>query len=61
MQVLYRCCCGLDIHKKCVVACLLTTEADGTVHKETRTFSTMTHDLWWLLTSSKHTEVILSG
>ena len=42
MQVLYPCCCGLDIHKKFVVACLLTTEPDGTVHKETRTFSTMT-------------------
>ena len=45
MQVLYPRCCGLDIHKKFVVACLLTTEPDGSVQKETRTFSTMTHDL----------------
>ena len=45
MQVLYPCCCGLDIHKKFVVACLLTTNADGQVQKESRTFSTMTHDL----------------
>ncbi|KPV54797.1 transposase [Kouleothrix aurantiaca] len=45
MQVLYPCCCGLDIHKKFVVACVLTTSADGSVQKETRTFSTMTNDL----------------
>ncbi len=45
MQVIYRCCCGLDIHKKFVVACLLSTEADGTVQNETRTFSTMTQEL----------------
>ena len=25
MQVLHGCCCGLDIHKRFVVACVLTT------------------------------------
>jgi transposase len=45
MQVLYPCCCGLDIHKKFVVACVLTSIADGSVQKEIRTFSTMTNDL----------------
>ncbi len=45
MQVIYARCCGLDIHKKFVVACLLITGADGSVEKETRTFSTMTEDL----------------
>jgi transposase len=49
MQVLYPCCCGLDVHKKFVVACLITTTAEGQVHKETRTFSTMTQDLLALL------------
>ena len=49
MQVIYTCCWGLDIHKKFVVACLLTTNADDTVQKETRTFSTMTQDLLALL------------
>jgi transposase len=49
MQVLYPCCCGLDVHKKFVVACLMTTTAEGQVHKETRTFSTMTQDLLALL------------
>jgi transposase len=49
MQVLYPCCCGLDIHKKFVVACVMTTNTDGKVQKESRTFSTMTHDLLALL------------
>src|SRR5918998_1740192 len=55
MQVIYERCCGLDIHKKFVVACLLITEPDGTVYKETRTFSTMTQELLalgdWLRTA----------
>jgi len=45
MQVLYPCCCGLDIHKKFVVACVLRTAPDGSLQKETRTFSTMTGEL----------------
>ena len=40
MEVLYRCCAGLDVHAKTVVACLIQ---DG--RKEVRTFSTMTDDL----------------
>lgn len=49
MQVLYPRCCGLDIHKKFVVACLMLTEPSGETTKDTRTFSTMTHDLLALL------------
>lgn len=45
MRVLHERCCGLDIHKRFVVACLLTTNPDGAVHKEVRTYSTMTNDL----------------
>ena len=45
MRVLHERCCGLDIHKRFVVACLLTTRSDGTVHKEVRTYSAMTTDL----------------
>jgi transposase len=44
MRVLYECCCGLDIHKKCVVACLLRPSAEGSVDREIRTFSTMTNE-----------------
>ena len=43
--MLYQRCCGLDVHKKSVVACLLTAASDGTVNKQVRTFGTMTTDL----------------
>lgn len=45
MEVLYRCCAGLDVHKATVVACLLRTAEDGRSRKELRTFGTMTADL----------------
>jgi transposase len=40
MQVLYPCCCGIDIHAKTAVACLIRQG-----RRQTRTFSTMTDDL----------------
>jgi transposase len=40
MQVVNERCCGLDVHKKTVVACVMTPEG-----KEVRTFGTMTKDL----------------
>jgi transposase len=45
MQVVYARCCGLDVHKRTVVACVLITRPDGTVHRQVRTFATMTADL----------------
>ena len=42
MQVVHERCCGLDVHKKTVVACILITLAHGEVQRQTRTFSTMT-------------------
>jgi transposase len=45
MRKLYERCCGLDVHKKFVVACLLTPDADGQSVAEVRTFGTMTADL----------------
>ncbi|MGH2508659.1 MAG: IS110 family transposase, partial [Ktedonobacteraceae bacterium] len=45
MEVLYRRCCGIDIHKKFLVACLLLLSESGQVQKEIRRFSTMTSDL----------------
>lgn len=44
MRVLYEICCGLDVHAKTVVACLVSHGK-----KEIRTFSTMTDDLLNLL------------
>ena len=40
MEVVYECCCGLDVHAKMVVACLITRG-----RKEIRTFATMTDEL----------------
>lgn len=45
MEVMYPRCCGLDVHKKTVVACLLTPGSKGKSQQEKRTFSTMTDDL----------------
>jgi transposase len=42
MRVLHECCCGLDIHQRFVVACLLTTGPEGTGRKAVRTYRTMT-------------------
>ena len=41
MEVLYRRCCGLDVHKATVVACLRLV-SDGKVTTEVRTFRTTT-------------------
>jgi hypothetical protein len=46
--VVYARCCGLDVHKRTVVACVLTpgeAGAKGEPHKEIRTFGTMTDEL----------------
>jgi transposase len=45
MEIVYERCCGLDIHKKTVVACLITPNANGQRHKELRTFRTLTAGL----------------
>jgi transposase len=45
VDVVHARCCGLDVHKKSVVACVLITAGDGTVDRQVRTFSTMTPDL----------------
>jgi len=50
MDIVYRCCCGLDVHKDTVTACVLW--ADGN-RQEKRLFGTFTRDLLlladWLL------------
>ncbi len=45
MDVVYPHCCGLDVHKKTVVACILISAPAGPPTKLVRTFSTMTDDL----------------
>jgi transposase len=53
MQVLYRCCAGLDVHKDTVVACVRRLDGQGRATEEVQTFGTMTGSLLaladWLL------------
>jgi len=45
MEVLYPCCCGLDVHKKSITACVLWAEDKRRGRKEKRRFGTFTQDL----------------
>jgi transposase len=45
MYVVYARCCGLDVHKKLIPACVLLREESGPVRQEIRRFETMTRDL----------------
>ncbi len=55
MEVMYQRCCGIDVHKKMLVACLITLSANGERRKEMRTFRTVTNELLelfdWLTTA----------
>ena len=66
MDVVYERCCGLDIHKKIVVACLITPGPDRRPLKEIRSFGTMTADLlelsdWLLRTGCTHVAMESTG
>jgi transposase len=45
MEVVNERCCGLDIHKQTVVACVIVPGSGRQPHKQIRTFGTMTDDL----------------
>lgn len=45
MDLIHRCCAGLDVHKKTVVACIRRIEPDGTCRREVRTYRTVTAEL----------------
>mgnify|MGYP001590634110 FL=1 len=49
MEILYAICCGLDVHKDTLTACLRRLEAPGQGTKELRTFGTTTAELLALL------------
>jgi transposase len=55
MDVVHVRCCGIDVHKRTVVACLLASNSGGALSKQVRTFGTMTQDLLcladWLTTA----------
>src|SRR5438105_8176106 len=45
MDVLFERCCGLDVHKKLVVACVIITRPEGEPERIVHSFGTMTEDL----------------
>ncbi len=61
MQIIHPCCCGLDVHTKTVVACLIKQGK-----KQVRTFSTMTADLlamadWLVAEGCTHVAIESTG
>jgi transposase len=61
MHIMYERCAGLDVHKKTVVACVLTP-----AEPETRTFGTMTAELltladWLLISGCTHVAMESTG
>ena len=65
MELLHRRCCGLDVHKETVVACLRLV-SDGKVTTEVRTFQTTTADLlrlseWLAANECTHVAMEASG
>lgn len=66
MDVLVERACGLDVHKRTVVACLITPGPAGKLNKEVRTFSTVTADLlrladWLLAAGCTHVAMESTG
>jgi transposase len=64
MEVVYGRCCGLDVHKKVVVACAIIPGSGGAIQKEIRSFGTMTEDLLALsdwLTTQEVTHVAMES
>lgn len=45
LNVIHKSCCGIDVHKRNVVACILKADEFGECTDTVKTFSTMTSDL----------------
>jgi transposase len=45
MEIVHPLCCGLDIHKRSIQACLVSTDAAGRAQRTPRQFGTMTSDI----------------
>lgn len=46
IKVLHPVCCGLDVHKKSITACLITTNSNGKIEMEIKEFKTFTSELF---------------
>jgi len=45
LKIVYPICCGLDVHKSSVFACIAATDENGVTTYKNRKFSTFTKDL----------------
>ena len=45
MRIVYERCCGMDVHKDSITACVLLIDEEGEFRTERRRFGTMTRDL----------------
>ena len=45
LKIVYRVCCGMDVHKSFVVACIASTNEYGVTTYKSKRFSTFTGDL----------------
>lgn len=45
MRIVYAHCCGLDVHKRSISACLLTANEAGATQQQIRRFGTVTREL----------------
>ena len=45
MDIIYTSCCGLDVHKRIIQACVRRVDKGGKIHHEVRIFPTMTGDI----------------
>ena len=66
MEILYAICCGLDVHRDSVSACLRWQGASGHVTKTLRTFGTTTPALltlcdWFVATGCTHVAMESTG
>jgi transposase len=64
MRIVYPRCCGLDVHKRSISACLLIPNKDGGTQPEIRRFGTVTRDLLELcdwLASNEVTHVAMES
>lgn len=45
MRIVYKRCCGMDVHKDSITVCVLLIDEDGEFRKQIRYFPTMTRGL----------------
>ena len=60
MRIVYQRCCGMDVHKDSVTACVLLIDEYGEWRSEKRKFRTMTRDLREMLAWLASLDVVLA-